>query len=75
MWSIANADFFTGIRVAAQDSPANVHAIVTRAVVTSFRVFLVNGNTGDFLLFVHDGLTRRSLSKNPTRHQAECDEE
>ena len=30
---------------------------------------------GDFLLFVHDGLTRRSLSKNPTRHQGECDEE
>ena len=52
LWSVANAHFFTGIRVAAQDSPANVHAVVTRAIVTSFGVFLVNGNASDFLLFV-----------------------
>jgi hypothetical protein len=54
VWPIANADFFTGKRVAAQNGPADVHAVFARAVVTSFGVFLVNGNASDFLLFVHD---------------------
>ena len=53
-WSIANTDFFTGKRVAAHNGPADVHAVFARAVVTSFGVFLLNGNTSDFLLFVHD---------------------
>jgi hypothetical protein len=75
MWSIANADFFTGIRVAAQDSPANVHAVFARAVVTSFGVFFINGNANSLLLLVLNRLTRGVLCENPTRHQGECDQE
>ena len=73
--SIANAYFFTRKRVAAHNGPADVHAVFARAVVTSFGVFLVNGNARDFLLFVHDRLTGRNISKNPARHEGECDEE
>jgi hypothetical protein len=75
MWSIANADFFTGIRVAAQDSPANVHAVFARAVVTSFGVFFINGNANSLLLLVLNRLTGGVLCENPTRHQGECDQE
>ena len=75
MWSIANADFFTGIRVAAQDSPANVHAVVTRAVVTSFGVFFLDSNACDLLLLVLDRLTRGILRKNPTWGQGKSNQE
>jgi hypothetical protein len=75
MWSIANADFFTGIRVAAQDSPANVHAVFARAVVTSFGVFLMDCNASDLLLLIQNRLTRGTLRENPTWHQGKCDKE
>jgi hypothetical protein len=75
MWSITNADFFTGKRVTPHNGPANMNAVFGRTVVASFGVLLVDGNANDLLLFVVNRLTRRILCKNPTWHQGKCDEE